>query len=127
MNDSQLGDWMRSLPRTNASPDFTSGVLRKVHAAEVPRRTPLVWRMTAAAVILFCLTFVTHIAVERQKLATLRAEQQRLQADLQAVKKIANDAPPVVVLENDNGTRVIIDLEESRNSAIQPASLKTYD
>lgn len=116
---------MRSLPRTKASPGFTSEVMRKAHASE--RRMPFVWRMAAAVAMVFCLAIVVQIAVvaqsERRKYADLRVERQKIQADLLAVKKIAADAEPVVVLENDRGTRVIVDLD----SAIQPASLKTFD
>ena len=49
-------------------------------------------------------------------------ERQQLATELEAVKKIADDTEPMVVLENDRGTRVIMDLD----SAIQPASLN-YD
>ena len=74
-----------------------------------------------------CLAVVVQRAViehaQREKYATLRVEQEKLQAELQAVKKSAEDAEPVVVLENDRGTRVIMDMD----SAIQPASLRTYD
>ena len=117
---------MRSLPRTKASPGFTSEVMRKAHLPG-ERRAPFVWRMAAALAMVFTLAVVVQIAVlehaARQKVADLRAEQQKIQADLQVVKKIAEDAEPVVVLENDRGTRVIMDMD----SAIQPASLKTFD
>ncbi len=133
MNDSQLSAWMRSLPHTKASPGFTSEVMRKAHAGE--RRAPFVWRMAAALAMVFCLAVVVQIAVltqtqrqtQRRKYADLRAEQQKIRADLQAVKEIAEEAEPVVVLENDRGTRVIIDLDRDLDSAIQPASLKTFD
>ena len=125
MNDSQLSAWMRSLPRTSASPGFTSEVMRKLHAGE--RRAPFVWRMAAALAMVFCFAVIVQVTLvqqaQRRKYADLRAEGQKIQADLQAVKKSAEDAEPVVVLENDRGTRVIVDLD----SAIQPASLKTYD
>jgi hypothetical protein len=63
----------------------------------------------------------------QRKFAALRVEQEKLQQELQAVKLSAQDAEPVVVLENDRGTRVIMDLNRDIDSAIQPASLKTYD
>jgi hypothetical protein len=116
---------MRSLPRTKTSAGFTSEVMRKVQAGE--RRAPFVWRMAAALAMVFCFAVIVQITLvqqaQRRKYADLRAEGQKIQADLQAVKKIAEDTEPVVVLENDHGTRVIVDLD----SAIQPASLKTYD
>lgn len=88
---------------------------------------PFVWRMAAVVAMAACLAVVVQLAIvesaQRQKYEVLRVEQQKLQADLQAVKKSAEDVEPVVVLENDRGTRVIMDID----SAIQPASLRTYD
>jgi Tfp pilus assembly protein PilN len=130
MNDTQLGDWMRSLPRANASPRFTSEVMRKARGAAEPRR-PFVWRMAAAFTMVACLGIVVQVAVmeqaQRRRYAVLRAEHEKLQADLQSVKKSAEDVEPVVVLENDSGTRVIVSLDRDRDSAIQPAALRTYD
>lgn len=119
---------MRSLPRAKASPGFTSEVLRETRRDEhVARRIPFVWRMAAAMAMTACLVAVVQFALVRyahhEKYELLRAEQERLEADLAAVKKIAEETEPVVVLENDEGTRVIMDLD----SAIQPASLRTFD
>jgi hypothetical protein len=103
--------------------------MRKVRGAE--RRVPFAWRMAAAMAMAACLALVVQVAVleqtQRRKVAVLRAEHEKLQADLQAVKKSAEDARPVVVLENDRGTRVIIDVDRGLDSAIQPASLRTFD
>ncbi|HEX2833753.1 MAG TPA: hypothetical protein VHW00_12145 [Thermoanaerobaculia bacterium] len=100
--------------------------MRALHAG-TPRRTPMVWRMAAAFAMVVCLVAVVQFAIVQQKqrarMETLRAEQQRIEAELAAVKKIADDAEPVVVLEDDRGTRVIMDLD----TAVQPASLRTYD
>jgi hypothetical protein len=115
---------MRALPRAKASPAFTFSVRRKLHA-EAPRR-PLVWRFAAAFAMTACLLAVVQISVmqyQHRKVEALRVEQQKIQAELQEMKKSVSDAEPVVVLENDKGDRVIMDLD----SAVQPASLKTYD
>lgn len=122
---------MRTLPRTKASPGFTSEVLRQARRESAERgdltRTPFVWRMAAAFAMAACIVAVVHVAfvnyTHRQRVVALRAEQQQLEADLAAVKKIASEAEPVVVLEDDRGTRVIMDLD----SAIQPASYRNYD
>jgi hypothetical protein len=125
MNDMQIGGWMRVLPRTKASPAFTADVMRKVRQAEAPR--PFVWRAAAAFAMAVCLVGIVHVALmehaQRQRFAALRAEQQQIEAELQAVKKIASESEPVVVLEDTEGTRVIMDLD----SAVQHASLKTFD
>lgn len=127
MNDTRLDDLMRTLPRTKASPAFTREVMRKVHRLDEGARRPLVWRMAAAFAMAACLVAVVQLAVmqqrQRQRTMALRAEQQRLVADLDAVKKSAAQSETVVVLENEDGTRVIMDLD----SAIQPASLRNYD
>lgn len=122
---------MRLLPREKASPAFTSEVLRQIRqeeaAPEDVRRVPFVWRMAAGFAMAVCIVAIVQLAVVQQQrrahIAELRAEQQKIEAELQAVKEIAKDAEPMVVLENDRGTRVIMDLD----SAIQPASLQTYD
>ena len=88
---------------------------------------PFVWRAAAGFAMAACIVALVQVAVlqheRRQHMAALRAEQQKIEAELQEVKEIARDAEPVFVLENEQGTRVIMDLD----SAIQPASLKTYD
>jgi Tfp pilus assembly protein PilN len=91
------------------------------------RRTPLPWRLAAGFAMAVCIVAVVHVAMlqhdRRERLVQLRAEQQKIEAELQAVKEIAKDAEPMVVLENDRGTRVIMDLD---SAAVQPASLH-YD
>jgi hypothetical protein len=118
---------MRNLPRTSASPAFTREVMRKLHRREEgDLRRPFVWRIAAAVAMAVCLIAVVNVAImqQRQHARTLelRAEQQKIEAELEAVKQSARDAEPVVVLENDKGTRVIMDLD----TAIQPAALH-YD
>jgi len=119
---------MRSLPRAKASPGFTSEVMREARRDQkIARRVPFVWRMAAATAMAACLVAIVHIALvqyqRHQQVETLRAEQEQLEADLAAVKKIAAESEPMVVLENDRGTRVIMDLD----TAIQPAALRTFD
>jgi hypothetical protein len=115
---------MRALPRTSASPAFTREVMRKLHRQ--PERKPLVWRFAAMVAMAACLIAVVNIAVlqqrQQERTLALRAERQKLEAELEAVKQSARDAEPMVVLENDQGTRVIMDLD----SAIQPAAMQ-YD
>lgn len=130
---------MRELPRVKASPEFTSDVMRAVrlpHPFPSPRMrgegpgvrgVPRVWRLAAAFAMAVCLVAVVQLATlqyqRHQRMEALRAEQQQIEAELAAVKKIASEAEPVVVLENDKGARVIVDLD----SAVQPASLRNYD
>lgn len=50
----------------------------------------------------------------QQRLQELRAEHQQIQSELRRVKAIADDARPVVVLEN-GGTSVIVDVSDRRD------------
>lgn len=117
---------MRALPRTKASPAFTSSVLRAARRP-APRTVALQWRVAAAFAMVVCIVVAVQVVViqhqRAERMAALRVEQQKIQAELQAVKAQAADTEPVVVFEHDNGTKVIMDLD----SAIQPASYKTYD
>lgn len=127
MDDMQIGNWMRSLPRATASPAFTSEVIRAVRRSTPRRDAPLIWRVAAGVTMAACLVAVVHLAstqyIHRKNFAELRAEQQKLQVELQAVNKIASRPEPMVVFEDSHGTRVIMDLD----TAAQPASLRTFD
>ena len=117
---------MRSLPRVKASPAFASDVLRAVRQSKPApeRHVPFVWRLAAGVAMAACLVAVVHLAsiqyLHTRNVAQLRAEQQQLEAELEAVKKIASRPEPAVVFENDKGTRVIVDVD----SAVQPASYR---
>ena len=125
MNETQLSDLMRNLPRTSASPAFTREVMRRASAR--PRPRPMFWRLAAAFAMAAVLVALVNVAVmqhrQQQQTLALRAERQKLEAELAAVKKIASEAEPMVVLENDRGTRVIMDLD----TVNQPASQRNYD
>jgi hypothetical protein len=96
------------------------------------RRVPFVWRLSAGFAMAACLAVLVHGAItvqaHRQHVAELRVERQKLEAELQAVKKIASEAEPLLVLEHEDGTRVIMDLDSVQpRSGIQPASYRTFD
>lgn len=128
MNDRELTNLLRGLPRTSASPRFTSDVLRAVRntAGEDAPRRPFIWRATAAFATAVCLVFVVQIALvqhaKTQRLAALRAEQTKLEAELEAVKKLADSYEPVVVLEHRDGTRVVVEQTPQAADEIVPAS-----
>ncbi len=63
---------------------------------------------TAMVVILLVGTYAASVHRERQqRMQALRAEQQQIKSELHRVKAIADEAQPVVVLENGD-TRVIL-------------------
>jgi hypothetical protein len=88
---------MRALPRTKASRAFTSDVLRAVRR-EAPRTVALQWRVAAAAfAMVVCLVVAVQIVVlqhqRAERMAALRIEQQKIEAELQAVRRQAADTP----------------------------------
>lgn len=121
---------MKRLPRTNASPRFTSDVLRRVRNSASGRATnytlrerPL-FRFAAAFALMLCvalLAYETAAVHERhQRLDALRAEHQQIETELQQVKAMAGDPRPVVVLENGD-TRVIVPVADRQpNRTAQP-------
>ena len=76
-----------------------------------------------------CLVIVVHAALLRhdrqERLDALRAEQRQIAAELQDVKRVAtpNTEPPVVVLENDEGTRVIVELNDDDTTSPTPTKV----
>ena len=128
MNDRDLTNLLRGLPRTSASPRFDSDVMRAIRTAGTPRRPAFAWRVAAAFAMAFCLILAVQIGVLRQREAArtarmeaLRAEQHRIEAELAAVKEEASTYEPVVVLEHSDGTRVVVD-QTPKDPAIVPAS-----
>ena len=107
--------------------------MRRIRQERCARRAwqTVTWRASAALAMAACLAVLVHgaftVQTQRQRAHALRAEHQQLEAELEQVKKIAREAEPVVVLEDDRGTRVIIELDDTRDSAIQPASYANFD
>ena len=124
MNDTDLTNLLRGLPRTSASPRFDSDVMRAIRTAGT-QRPAFTWRIAAAFAMAFCLILAVQIGVLRQREAArmdaLRAEQHRIEAELAAVKEQASTYEPVVVLEHSDGTRVVVD-QTPKDPAIVPAS-----
>jgi hypothetical protein len=125
--ETELRNCLRALPRAKASPAFTFEVRRKLRESTASRPRAFVWRAAAAFAMAACLIAVVQIGVlqyqRQQRLEELRIEQQQIQAELAALKKSAGEAEPMVVLENDHGARVIMDLD----SAVQHASYRSFD
>ena len=114
MKESEIANALKGLPRASASPHFTSKVLVAVRTSG--RRT-FTWRTAAALAATLCLVVVfAHAAftvAQEQKLRVLRAEHRQIQSELEQVKAIADEAAPVIVLENDD-TRVVVDVADRR-------------
>ena len=97
MNDVDLGEVLRRLPRTTASPRYTSNVIRRLHDTP-PRR--LVWRMAPAVAMMMMLVaglYAASVRRERQRIQTLRGERQQIVSELQRVKAIAPTSVSVLL------------------------------
>jgi hypothetical protein len=113
MNDNEIGNAMRRLPRVTASPRFTSDVLRAVRSRHASR---VAWRFAAVTAMVLMIIAGTYAAALRQRqerLQSLRAERQRIEMELHRVKAIADHSQPVVVLENGD-TRLIVNRENPK-------------
>jgi hypothetical protein len=122
----ELSDAMRQLPRETASPGFTSDVLRRTRRAPA-RPFAVRLRVAFAMAAVFVVIAAVQVGVRHHqrevRLAALRAEQQQIAAEIEKVKAAAQESEPVVVLEDGKGTRVIMDLD----SAMQPPSQRAFD
>src|SRR5258706_6704463 len=130
MNDTDIGNAMKRLPRTNASPRFTSDVLRRVRntssrtAASDTLKDRPAFRFAAAFAMMLCIALLAYetaaVHERHQRLDALRAEHQRIETELPEVKALADDPRPVVVLENGD-TRFIVPVADHQpNRATQP-------
>ena len=89
-----------------------------------PARRPAFWQTAAAFAATLCLLAVfVHAALtvaQEQKVRALRAEHQRIESELRQVKAAA-DAPPVIVLENDD-TRLVVDVADRNMNPTRPTT-----
>lgn len=120
MKDEDVGVALRQLPRLTTSPRFASDVLRAVRTAQEPARAPMAWwRVATSCAMVVLVVFGIYAGSmqyqKQQRLEALRAEHRRLETELQQVKAMADDAPPVVVLDKGD-TRVIVDLNRTQQT-----------
>lgn len=105
--------------------------VREERTPRVVRRVPFTMRLAAASLaVVFLLAgiqFVHAELVQRERIATLRNEQQQIEAELAAVRELVNESEPVVVLEDGKGTRVIMDLDAALDAESIQASSRNYD
>jgi hypothetical protein len=124
MNDERISEALRSLPREEASPYFTAAVMRRLGEAEKQRRFLPLERlvMVAAAIALFAaiglglneLRLDHERQQERQaslaRLEALETERTALEAELQALHRLAHDARPTVYLSSTPDYDVVLDM-----------------
>ena len=63
MNDTQLTQLLRRLPRTNASPRFDSEVMRAIRRPAEEPRPAFTWRVAAAFAMALCLLLVVQAGI----------------------------------------------------------------
>lgn len=122
MNDDRLSAALESLPREQAGPEFTAGVLRRIEPA-TPRWLPAErparrWApLAAAALVVLTLGFGWREWRHRQmaeSLQALLAEKQALEAELESLRRLTRAARPVVYLGSDDEVDLVLDLERFR-------------
>jgi len=88
--------------------------MRAVRAPE-PSRARYVWKFAtsfAMVLILAAGMFVQRHKEAKAEMNALRAEHQKIETELKQVKAVADEAHPVMVLDNGQ-TRVIVDLNQT--------------
>ncbi len=116
MSNDRVSTALKSLPREQAGLGFTAGVLRRI---EKPSRTmPARWiALTATAALVLALGFGWREWRHRQaaqNLQVLLAEKQELEAEIDALRRLAAEARPVVYLGSDNQVDLVLDLGRFR-------------
>ena len=132
MNPETLDQLFRSLPREKASEFFTERVMARVRekGAAAPARRP--YAMAFAS--LFLLLGLAGAAGWRQwetreaaRLAAARAEQLRLERELDQIKEMTAGLQPVVYVGSTQDYDVYIDVRalEPEPATVVPASYRT--
>lgn len=133
MDEERISQLLRSLPREEASPYFTAGVLRRLREGESPRRRiPRRVLAAVAAVLVLALAFGARegwhryqLRQSRARLAALRAEHEALNTELRALRELAAEARPVVYLGSRGDVDLVVDLarlaRQRRQRTARPA------
>ncbi|MCP4661189.1 MAG: hypothetical protein GY856_37780 [bacterium] len=118
MDENRISQVLRSLPREEASPYFTAGVLRRLRE---PRRREARarWLLAVATILILAVAFGAregwHRYEHRQavaRLAALRAEHQALETELESLRALAAQAHPVVYLGSTRNVDLVLDLSQ---------------
>ena len=131
MNDEQLNELLKQLPRHDSSSGFTGRVLARVD--ETRNRTAMFpWAAAAALISTVTVAGLTgHYFIEqqqqRQKVEAFRAEKQKIVLELQELKRLAEQSDPVFYLGGNEDAEYVIDLRavEFDPGQIRPASYST--
>ena len=133
MNDQELNTLLASLPREQASPEFTRGVLDRLEADS----RQLSWsgtgpRWLLAALVLLAIGLGGPELRERhlrqqalERVAALEAEYNALELELSELRQQAADARPLVYLGGGEAVELVVDLSrvrpETRAALLRPA------
>lgn len=131
MNDEQLNELLKRLPRRDSSSGFTGRLLARL---DETRNRPVLFPWAAAAALISMVTvagLTGHYFIDkeqqRQKIEAFRAEQQEIVLELQELKRLAEESNPVIYLGGNEDVEYVIDLRavEFNPGQIRPASYST--
>ena len=132
MNDDQLQEALSSLPRERAGLGFTAGVLRRIEAPG-PRFLAAPWsRWAAAAAAVLVLTLGLGWREWRhrqsaERLRVLLAEKHELEAEIEALRRLAAEASPLVYLGSEDRVDLVLDLERFRRRGGFGSNLSAFE
>lgn len=116
MNPERLDELLRSLPREEPSEHFTREVMRRTRSVRAssgsPARVTVAWAATVVILIAGAAGHWVTRQRERDHLASIRAEQQKLERELDELRRISDEYSPLLRVSGNDGVDYLVDLNQ---------------
>lgn len=127
MNDQELSQALRALPRESAPPGFAAAVLRRAGAPAHRPRARRRFRLAAAALLVAGLATVVHQVEQARDRArsieTLEHERRALERELEEIKALAAATDALLWIEGEDEALLFDPTAAAAASAAPPAIL----
>jgi hypothetical protein len=119
MDDNELRDLLRDLPRESVSADFRARVLARLDGADRRNRARRRWApvpafavalLVAAGVAVFYSIELREERIEQARLQSLELEYRAIEQDFQELQRMVAAAQPVVGIEGPGERGYLVDL-----------------
>lgn len=123
----KLDEVIRDNPRAGASPDFTQRVMKRIRESQETRPSSFAWKPVLAVATLVIISVLSGVVYEKQKEAerieAIRIEARQLEAELEALKKQADQSSEVYLGGSEN-REYVFDLRDltAPSSEVQTVS-----
>lgn len=125
MNDEEIGNILRKLPRVGTSEGFTRSVMARVEGSR--RRAPRVWMVAALiAAVLGVGGMTVDSLLDREEPADTReellAEAEQLERELAELRRLTEQLSPEVELGTRDGQRYVLATEPFHDPTVVTAA-----